>query len=253
MGFQSALRKIAGKPQTSELTRSEYFNHDKRDVIDYAFQKYQFSPKVFADLGGVWQVEGDYTFYTLETYDVDKGFLVDRTITDVVRAKAKNHPNLQLIEGDFSDRSVIAQLGHLDVAFCFDTLLHQVGPDWDEYLELYADVTESFAIVNPQFTASDKSVRLLDHGKDFYFENTPALGRHSIYETLFDRLNEPVGESSCTWYNFKGIWQWAITHDDLCAKMDSLGFELHFFKNVGPFPTRDLKNYRYCSYFFQKR
>ena len=44
---------------------------DKLDLIDFAFSR--FGLHSFADLGGVWRVEGGYTFYTLDKYDVSVG------------------------------------------------------------------------------------------------------------------------------------------------------------------------------------
>jgi hypothetical protein len=47
-----------------------YLNREKRDLIDFAFQR--FGLRSFADLGGVWNVAGGYTFYTLENFNIEK-------------------------------------------------------------------------------------------------------------------------------------------------------------------------------------
>src|SRR5260370_27989391 len=48
---------------------------DKVDLSDFAFSR--FNLHSFADLGGVWRVEGGYTFYTLDKYDGSVGAIVD--------------------------------------------------------------------------------------------------------------------------------------------------------------------------------
>jgi hypothetical protein len=36
------------------------FNFDKKDLIDYVYRRCQPIPLSFADLGGVWNVDGKY-------------------------------------------------------------------------------------------------------------------------------------------------------------------------------------------------
>lgn len=62
-----------------------YLNHlnlDKKDLIDFAFLQQRFSS--FADLGGVWGVDGAYTFYTLDNKKVTAAYLVDTDLTNKV-------------------------------------------------------------------------------------------------------------------------------------------------------------------------
>jgi hypothetical protein len=48
-----------------------------------------------------------------------------------------------LIEGNFGSPAVAQQLQNVDAILLFDVLLHQVSPDWDEILDLYATRTTS--------------------------------------------------------------------------------------------------------------
>src|SRR5207247_6970231 len=70
---------------------------DKLDLIDFAFSR--FNLHSFADLGGVWRVEGGYTFYTLEKYDVSVGTIVDTHLTDAIHNRARKFAQLRLITG----------------------------------------------------------------------------------------------------------------------------------------------------------
>src|SRR5262249_45776091 len=143
----------------------------KRRLIDFACDKLQM--RSFADLGGVWGVDGEYTFYAMETHRIETAFLVDITFTETLTERKENYPGLKLISGSFGDDRVARQIASVDAVILFDVLLHQVNPDWDDILKMYASRTKSFLIFNPQFTASKSTVRLLDLGEDKYFRNIP--------------------------------------------------------------------------------
>jgi hypothetical protein len=100
---------------------------DKLDLIDFAFCR--FNLRSFADLGGVWRVEGGYTFYTLDKYDGSVGAIVDLNPTDVVDNRAAKFPQLRVIRGNFGDETIAREVGDVDAIFLFDVLLHQVAPD----------------------------------------------------------------------------------------------------------------------------
>src|SRR2546423_15482031 len=94
-------------------------NRDKKDLLDFARQR--LSLKSFADLGGVWGVDGGYTFYALQKEQIEQAFLVDTDFTDNVIRKKADHPALQLIEGNFGSEETIKKIGCVDGAIFFDT------------------------------------------------------------------------------------------------------------------------------------
>ncbi len=106
----------------------------KTELIDFACRS--FEVKSFADLGGVWRVDGGYTFYALQRYRIERAFLVDTDFADRVVERKASYPTLQLIEGNFGEEEVARRIGTVDVLLFFDTLLHQVNPDWDQVLEM---------------------------------------------------------------------------------------------------------------------
>jgi hypothetical protein len=82
---------------------------EKTYMIDYACEK--LGMRSFADLGGVWGVDGSYTFYALEKYSIEKAFLADTNISDVVREKQIAFPQLTLIDANFGSTDVADQIG----------------------------------------------------------------------------------------------------------------------------------------------
>ena len=72
-----------------------HLNAEKLGLIDH-LGKESFS--TFADLGAVWAVDAGYTFYTLESYPIERAVLVDTDLSDAVVAKAPLFPQLQIIQ-----------------------------------------------------------------------------------------------------------------------------------------------------------
>ena len=221
---------------------------DKLDLIDFAFSR--FNLHSFADLGGVWRVEGGYTFYTLEKYDVSVGTIVDTHLTDAIHNRARKFAQLRLIPGDFGDELVTREVGDVDAIFLFDVLLHQVAPDWHRILEMYAGQTKCFIIYNQQWIGSERTVRLLELGEEEYFRNVPHERTEGPYNSLFQKLEEKHPDHDRPWRDVRHIWQWGITDTDLRAKVESLDFRLQFMKNCGRFGK--LGNFENHAFVFSK-
>jgi hypothetical protein len=90
-------------------------------------------------------------------------------------------------------------------------------------------------ILNPQFTASEKSVRLLDLGEDEYFRNVPHSKDEEPYKSVFQSPYEMHPKHKRVNRDIQNIWQWGITDEDLIAKMNLLGLKMQFYKNAGQF------------------
>lgn len=124
----------------------------KINLIDRAFTSCRIES--FADLGAVWGVEGAYTFRALDKYPVKEAVLVDGRITPTVAARANSYPQLRVIEGNFGDQEIADKVGNVDALFLFDVLLHQVSPDWDTILDMYAKNVRCLLIYNQQWIGS---------------------------------------------------------------------------------------------------
>jgi hypothetical protein len=219
------------RPVVGDKVHTMSIVKDKVDIIDQAFSS--FGVQSFADLGAVWPVEGAYTLHALDKYPVKDAVLVDANITPSVIDRAKKYPQLRLINGNFGSKAVVDQVGRVDAIFLFDVLLHQVAPDWDTILEMYAKNVRIFAIYNQQWTGSDFTVRLLDLGEKEYFRNVPADPKEEPYRNLFKKLDQKHPYADRPWRDVHSIWQWGITDDDLEATAARLGFKLLFMKWCG--------------------
>jgi hypothetical protein len=239
----------------SALEAYGWLDEARRDLIDFAVADY--GVRSFADLGGVWGVDGGYTFYALEklraTGGPGAGVLVDTDFTPVVRERLPGYPELRIVEGNFGDTATREEVGDVDAVFLFDTLLHQVNPDWNEILELYAPHTRFFLIHNQQYTA-DQTVRLLDLGEDEYFRNAyhsaGADRQTPPYDRLFEKLDEINPKHGRPWRDIHEIWQWGITDDDLVSTLGALGFKLDRFRNLGRF--KDLERFERHAFAFSR-
>lgn len=207
---------------------------NKLDLIDRAVSTCGIES--FADLGAVWGVEGGYTFHALDHHKMKNAALVDGHITPKVKDRAKSYRNLRLIEGLFGDQKVVDRVGDVDAVFLFDVLLHQVSPDWDQILEMYAkNGVRCFVIYNQQWTGSTSTVRLLDLGEQQYFRNTPHSKRNKVYRDLYSKLDKNHPDMDKPWRDVPHIWQWGMTDGDLESKLDELGFSLIFKKDCPGF------------------
>jgi hypothetical protein len=226
------------------------FDSNKQQIIDYTYNYCRPVPASFADLGGIWNVDGAYTFYTLRKYGAKRAFIVDINFTDDAIKKARPKRNLKLIKGNFGEEPVAEQIGKVDAIFLFDVLLHQVTPDWNEILEHYSTRTNYFLVYNQQWIGSDHTVRLIDLGRDEYFRNVPHSKDHPTYKALFERMNEVHPQYGRIWRDIPSVWQWGITDRDLLGTMDKLGYKMQWYKNCGRFGS--LPNFENHAFVFQK-
>jgi hypothetical protein len=227
---------------------SELMKPAKVDLIDFAFDN--LGVRSFADLGGVWGVEGGYTFHALDNHDVDQAFLVDTHPTSKVLDKAQKYKQLEVLKGSFGDQELVQRVAGVDAVFFFDVLLHQVSPDWDRILEMYGSQTRCLIIYNQQWTGSEKTVRLLELGEDEYFDNVPHSRRKEPYKSLFQKLEEKHPDHDRPWKDVHHVWQWGITDADLTGKLEALGFRQEFSKNFGQFGR--LKNFENHAFIYCK-
>jgi hypothetical protein len=243
--------KLFRRARTNHQELPVNFNLDKKELIDYAYRRCQPVPASFADLGGIWNVDGAYTFYTLREYGAKRAFLVDTDFTDASIKAGRSHDSLRLIQGNFGEGSVAEQLGMVDATFLFDVLLHQVKPDWIEILENYSKRTKYFVVYNQQWLGSENTVRLLDLGHDEYFKNVPHAEEEPTYKALFDKMYEIHPQHQRIWRDIHNVWQWGITDRDLLSTMQNLGYKMQYYKNCGRFGS--LPNFENHGFVFQKR
>jgi hypothetical protein len=211
-----------------------YVKRDKLDLINLTFSEINPKTRSFADLGGVWKVNAAYCLYTLKNFQIDKGILVDTDFPQRLVTKLQRYRNLQVLQGDFADRSVVDRIGHVDVIFFFDVLLHQANPDWDQVIERYASNCSCFVVYNQQFVRGEETIRLTNLPFEEYIELASDHGKdltHYIYEhkeEIHPKYKKP-------WKDIHNITQWGITDRGLRQTMSRFGFREVFYKNYGMF------------------
>jgi hypothetical protein len=202
--------------------------------------------RTLADLGAVWAVHAGYTFYAADRYALERAVAVDDNISQEVRTRTERTGAIELIQGNFSRPEIRDKVGRVDALLLFDILLHQVDPNWDDLLKLYADSTDIIVIAGPQYE-SEKTTRLIDLGRDEYVSIVPKLALH---DSLFDRLDEVNEDRGRPWRDVHDVWQWGIVDADLRRVLEDLGFSLVYYENVGPW--QGLRRFANCSYVFAR-
>lgn len=245
------VKRFAHKLQTLLGTYPGNYSFDKQLLVDRAFGEIHPGARSFVDLGGAHLVDGAYTFYALESYDVARAVLVDFELTDGVKQRSSRFPNLKLLQGAFDAPAVLSEISHADVTLMFDVLLHQVAPDWETVLSQYASRTDCFVIHNPQWTATSRTVRLLDLGIDEYFRNIPHDRTDPTYADVISHIDEWHPQLDRRWRDFRSLWQWGITDDDLIRTCSELGFALELQLPFGRFGR--LENFRRTGFIFSRR
>ncbi|MFV1989155.1 MAG: hypothetical protein ACC652_00265 [Acidimicrobiales bacterium] len=209
-------------------------NQNKGLVIEWAFDAYQIDSIV--DLGGCWGVNGGYTFHALRLGDMRRAVLVDGRITDLTRQRALEFPQLELVEAALGSRETVEQVGKVDAAIMYDILLHQVDPDWAEFLARYSELVDTLIIHN-QGWLGPETVRFPDFGVDEYIERVYHPSEESVRE-WYEQHDEMHPGQNKPWRDVHNHWQWGITAKDLVSTLWDLGYRIDFFHNHGHFDPR---------------
>jgi len=186
-------------------------SHSKLKLIDIALEKNKIQS--FADLGGVWGVDGFYTFYILSQREISKAYIIDDHFTKKVINQTINYPQLQLIQGDVRFPETFQNIDKVDLILLFDVLLHQVN--WQQVLSFCTERAEVLAVYNPQLHG-EKSLRLLDLGEEAYFNLVPHAKKGPYYQDLFTANEERDSPA---------VWQWGICDADLMDTLTKLDFQ----------------------------
>jgi hypothetical protein len=215
------LRRLRGPRPDPRLSRR------KLQAIDVAFQR--LGATTLADLGAVWAVDAGYSFYALDRHGADRVVICDDAFTEPVVERQRRDPRVELVRGNFGTTEVAARVGQVDVILMLDVLLHQVDPDWDAILALYATRTRCMVLSGPWWNGAE-TVRLLDLGREAYLRTVPLPDFH---RPILDKLDEVNPRRGRPWRDVHDIWQWGITDADLRATMHALGFELGHYEGAG--------------------
>jgi hypothetical protein len=221
----------------------------KADLVAAAIERYALQS--ILDIGACWGVHGGYTFDALASGRIARAVIADGDVTALTRERAATDIRAQIREGDLGDAGFIDALPRCDAAIVFDVLLHQVAPDWDAFLARYARKVEHFIIWNQDWIGSERSVRFVERGLDWYLDNVGDTNRARITE-WFGRHDEIAPQFGRAWRDVHFFWQWGITMPDLVAVMRKLGFALDHFDNFGAWSPAH-PNIENHAYLFRRR
>jgi len=205
----------------------------KAVAIDHAVEQLGIESFASLEFDGIF---GEWAFYTIDKPTVQHGALVDardrRARTHLLSAieLAAERPGMRVLDRAFSDPRTVSEIGEVDAILLFDVLHHMVDPAWDQVLDLYAPVTSSFVIANPQWERGETTVRLIDLGREQFLEAVPPTDTHA---ELFDRLDDWHKGQQRLYRDATHVWQWGITDADLKAKLGELGFSVNREWEVG--------------------
>jgi hypothetical protein len=200
----------------------------KLRAIDYACT--ELGAQSVADLGGAWAVDGGYALYAADAHDAERVVIADDDFTPPLLERAEADHAVELVRGNFGSAEVAEQVGTVDLILMYDIVLHQVDPDWNEILAMYADRADAIALAGPWWIGAE-TIRLPDLPREAYLEKVPNA---SFHETVIDRLDEYNERRGRPWRDCHDIWQWGITDADLRAAMGEFGYRCAYEENLGP-------------------
>ncbi|MDG2111601.1 MAG: hypothetical protein P8N02_03185 [Actinomycetota bacterium] len=206
----------------------------KASVVEFALANFEI--RSLADLGACWGVNGGYLLHALELVDLERAVMVDGTITDLSRERGNQFPQVEFVEAPLGDQTTVDKVGKVDAAIMFDILLHQVDPDWPEFLERYSKNIDTLIIHN-QGWRGDESVRFPDFTVDEYLQRVYQHDASTI-QGWYDKHDEWHDQQQRPWRDVHNFWQWGITAKDLVGTLWDLGYALEAFENIGPFDPR---------------
>ncbi|XOB61999.1 hypothetical protein ACMC56_15580 [Campylobacterota bacterium DY0563] len=224
------------------------FRIEKKELLDIALSNYPIQNIV--ELGCVWGIDCSYGIYAMEKYDLDNVQMVDTHWTEKASKRVASFKKIKKIKNDFSLKNTVDTIGKVDAVIFFDILLHQVAPDWNRILEIYAKNTDYFIIFNQDWIETSLTTRLLDLGEEEYFKYVPHTKEEKPYDKLFENLYIKHPVHNKIWRDVHHIWQWGIVSEDLISTMRKLGFKLQYFYNHGK--INNLPSFEEHSYIFKK-
>ena len=220
----------------------------KARAIDYAVEQLGIESFASLEFDGVF---GERAFYTIDKPTVQHGALVDararRARADLLSAieLAAERPGMRVLDRALSDPRTVSEIGEVDAILLFDVLHHMVDPDWDQVLDLYAPITSSIVIANPQRQRDETTVRLIDLGREQFLEAVPPTDTHA---ELFDRLDDWHKGQQRLYRDATDVWQWGVTDADLKAKLGERASRWSVSgRSAGPRKRRDSSTRRSCS------
>src|SRR4051812_3378881 len=91
------------------LARYPNLRMTKLRLIDYCFE--QLDSRSFADLGGVWGIDGAYARYAADAHAPERGVVIDENFTERYLELERDLRGLTHLPGNFGEPEVARSLG----------------------------------------------------------------------------------------------------------------------------------------------
>ena len=211
---------------------------DKLELIEAAYRMTEF--RSFADLGGCWGVNGAYAFRAVELCGsrLRRAVILDGNVTRPTRERATGAPKVELVETMLGSAEAHESVGFVDAILMFDILLHQVRPDWDDFLLRWSRQTDTLIIYNQNWLLTPRTVRFVDRGLEWYRRNVVVWKDENPRTSLdrwFARHDERDSQGRLE-RDSHDFWQFGIRPLELINLLARNGFELvHMNRDPLPF------------------
>ena len=192
---------------------------------------YRIMPfRSFADLGACWGVNGAYAFHAKKlAATIERAFIVYGIITPLTRERSAEYPEITLIEGALGAQDVRDTVGETDCLIMYDVLLHQVEPDWDQFILDWLPHTRMVIVYNQNWTKGEDTIRFVDKGIEWYKENVPHKNEVSP-EQWFSEHNQYDPHQGKLKRDVHNFWQWGIVRKDIIELFWENWFTLRFVR-----------------------
>jgi hypothetical protein len=191
----------------------------------------------FADLGACFGVHAAYTRDLIENNEIEKAYVLDQFVTKLARERCAPFQQIQFVTGLLGDASVVRQVPNVDALLMYSILLHQVAPNWDDFIRLWAEKARVIIIINQNWKAGPETLRLPDQGLDWYLK-WAFWTDEAATRAWFNQADQPDPLTGRKRRDLHQFWQWGITTEDLILHLRSIGFRLDYFENYGYFNQR---------------
>lgn len=204
----------------------------KAALIDWAMERFEI--KSMVDLGGCWAVNGGYLLHAARGYGLERGVIVDGIMTQLTKERAKEFPQVELIAGALGAPKIVKKVGKVDAAIMYDILLHQVSPDWNEFLAAYAENVDTLIIFNQNWLGPE-TIRFVDaFPAEEYVKRVPHTNPAAVAE-WYSRHEKRNRELKRPWRDIHYFWQWGITQKDLIGTLWDLGYRIDYLSSYGEY------------------
>ena len=139
--------------------------------------------------------------------------------------------NLLPLEGPLGLDATVEAVGKVDALIIFDVLLHQVNPNWDEFLKKWLRNASAAIIYNQNWVKTSDTVRFVDVGVEWYLRNVYFNNDEQRLRAWFDehkQLNLEQGKPQRDIHNW---WQFGIALTDLVRVARESGFSLRYLNS----------------------